>query len=256
VRAHADIDVRAGGAAVNAASAAVAAGASATVVGRIGRDAAGGLVLAGLAARGVGDELARDPRLPTGTAVALGSPPGVVASRGANAALDPGDVPPAIEGDALFVSGFALFQPGSDRAAEAAIERFPRGWIGVDLASPPLARAARGRLSELPAERTVVFATADEARALTGEEPEAAARTLAARGCVACVKLGADGALAASAAGCERRRSTPVERRMPFGAGDAFAGVFLVALAAGTSIAGALERACDAGARAAAGRGW
>jgi sugar/nucleoside kinase (ribokinase family) len=259
-RRHAGVAVRAGGTAVNVASAAAAAGAAASVVGRIGQDAAGDLVLAELGARSVEANLARDAVLPTGVAVAYaadGSPPAVVASRGANAAFTPEDVPAAIDADALFVSGFALFQQGSAAAAELALRRCARGWIGIDVGSPTLAAAARDALPASPPERaarTVVFATAAEARALTGEEPEPAARTLAAGGLLACVKLGRDGAVVASRDRVERRAAPPVERRSPFGAGDAFAGSFLVALAAGAGVGAALERACDAGARAAARR--
>lgn len=176
----------------------------------------------------------------------------MVASRGANASLAPDDVPRALDADALFVSGFALFQEGSAAAAEPAIRRFARGWIGVDLGTPALAAAARGPLlspARGRAERTVVFATAAEARALTGDEHEQAAQRLAARGAIACVKLGADGAVVAFGTSTERRAAPQVERHTPFGAGDAFAGAFLVALVSGADLGSALERACDAGAR-------
>ena len=108
---------------MGAAFAAAEAGASATVVGRIGADAAGDLVLSQLAVAGVAAELVRDRDRPTGVAVAF---PGstVVAARGANAGFASEDVPEVIEGDALLVSGFALFQAGSSEAAAVAIERF------------------------------------------------------------------------------------------------------------------------------------
>lgn len=250
-RVHSDVSLRAGGSAVNAAAAAVAAGASATVIGRIGADASGDLVLSELAALGIAAELVRDPDLPTGMAVAL---PGatVVATRGANARFSVEDVPERVDGDALFVSGFALFQPGSADAAAAAIERFTGARVGVDLASPALARVARDVDLVTGAQETVVFATADEAEAMTGSGPEAAAHALGSRFSVACVKLGEEGALAVAGGHLERRRADPIMRRSPFGAGDAFAGVFLVALDAGHSLGSALELACAAGASAAA----
>jgi sugar/nucleoside kinase (ribokinase family) len=250
-RVHADVALRAGGSAVGAALAAAEAGAAATVVGRIGADAAGELVLSELAAAGVAAELARDGDRPTGLAVAF---PGstVVATRGANAGFAPEDVPEVVEAEALVVSGFALFQPGSSAAASVAIERFTGAWIGIDVASPTLAAAARDGDIPTPPERTVLFATAEEARALTGAGPAEAARTLGARFAVACVKLGADGALAVAAGSEERRRVERIKRRSPFGAGDAFAGAFLVALSAGDSLGSALDLACAAGAHAAA----
>jgi 2-dehydro-3-deoxygluconokinase len=248
-RVHSDVLVRPGGSAVNAAFAAAEAGATATVVGRVGSDATGDLIAAALMERGVVARLARDPELPTGAAVALGGAT-VVAQRGANARLSPEDVPDELAAaDALFVSGFALLQSGSAAGARAALERFGGRWAGIDLASPRLAVRAD---DEVTSGATVVFATADEARALTGAAPEEAARVLSARFAVACVKLGADGAVAAADGAVERRSAARVERRSPFGAGDAFAGAFLVALANGAPLGAALELACEAGARAAA----
>jgi sugar/nucleoside kinase (ribokinase family) len=255
-RVHSSIAVRAGGSAVNAARAAAEAGASAVVVGRVGSDPAGRLVLAELEALGIESKLAQDPQLSTGAAVALGDETtgtGVVADRGANARFSPDDVPAPLDADALFVSGFALFQQGSAGAARAALDRFTGAWAGIDLGSPSLARAAAdGDLPTSGRFETVLLATADEARALSGEEPESAARTLASRFSVACVKLGADGALAAAGDRVEYASVGAVERTSPFGAGDAFGAVLLVALAEGAPLGAALERACAAGARTAA----
>jgi sugar/nucleoside kinase (ribokinase family) len=252
-RVHSDVSVQAGGSAVNAAIAAMAAGASASVVGRIGADRHGDLVLAALADRGIEARLARDPELPTGTAVALGDPAsvGVVANRGANARLSPDDVPHAVDADVLFVSGFALFQSGSAPAARAALERFTGAWAGVDLATPKLAGAAAADFDELTTGANVILATAAEARALSGAGPEEAARALASRFAVACVKLGEEGAILVHGNRTVRYAAEPVARRSPFGAGDAFAGTLLVALANGDSPTRALELACEAGARAA-----
>ncbi|HST16448.1 MAG TPA: PfkB family carbohydrate kinase [Gaiellaceae bacterium] len=248
-RAHADVVLRAGGSAVNAALCATGLGASATVVGRVGADGAGELVAAALAERGITPVLARDADVRTGVAVALhaGGSPAVVADRGANARFSRDDVPDPLEGDVLLVSGFALFQPESTAAARAALDRFTGEWSAVDLASPGL--ASRGDRQLLEGVR-VVFATAAEARAMTGAGPEEALRELAGRFPVACVKLGAEGALAAAGGAVERRAAPIVERRRPFGAGDAFAAALLLALAGGDRLGDALERACAAGAEA------
>jgi sugar/nucleoside kinase (ribokinase family) len=194
-RVHADIAFRAGGSAVGAAFAAAEAGASATVVGRIGADGAGDLILSRLAVAGVAAKLVRDRDRPTGVAVAF---PGstVVAARGANAGFASEDVPDVIEGDALLVRGFALFQAGSSEAAAVAIERFKGAWIGMDVASRSLAATARDADAPTTVAKTVLLATADEARAMTGAGPAEAARALGSRFAVACVKLGEDGALA------------------------------------------------------------
>ena len=214
-RAHGRVDLRAGGSAVNAALVARSLGAEVQVVGRVGRDPAGDLVVTALEERGVDARLARDGQLPTGTAIALRD--GVVADRGANAHLSVGDLPSPLRGDALLVSGFALFQEGSRDAALAALERFEGPWTAVDLASPRLAR--------LDFNARVVFATQQEAEAVPGLEE---------RFELVCLKGGYG-----------------VERKSPFGAGDAFAAAFLVALAGGAEVAKARALAVEAAATAA-----
>jgi 2-dehydro-3-deoxygluconokinase len=250
-RVHAGVSVGAGGSAVNAAKYAVTAGAEACVVGRIGSDPAGDLVRATLAASGIEAHLARDPDLRTGAVVALRGDESVsiIADRGANACLSLADVPDPLEGDAVLVSGFALFQSGSADAARAALERFTGHWAAVDLATPSLAAGAD--LDYVAKDANVLLATAEEAKAVTGAAPDEAARALASRFQIVSVKLGEEGALAAHGDLVQRHDATPVVGRSPFGAGDAFAAAFLVSLARGDSVAQALERACKAGARVA-----
>ena len=220
------------------------------VVGRVGRDLPGDLVAATLAEEGIESHLARDGALPTGAAVALADDPvSVVAHRGANANLSPEDVPASVAADVLLVSGFALFQRGSDTAARAALDRFAGRWAGVDMASPALAAAVED-LDRSAAGANVILATAEEARALTGSGPEEAARRLASRFQVACVKLGEEGAILAQGTRVERCSPAHVAAPSAFGAGDAFAATLLVALAQGATAAKALERACAAGAGA------
>jgi ribokinase len=214
-RRHGRVEVSAGGSAVNAALVARELGADAQVIGRVGTDAAGDLIVARLEQHGVDVRLARDGEVATGTAVALAN--AVVADRGANARLTPGDLPPLLQGDALLVSGFALFQEGSREAALAALERFDGEWTAVDLASPRLARA--------DFDARVVFATRAEAKAVP---------RLESRFEIVCVK-----------------EDYGVERTSPFGAGDAYAAGFLVALADGADPDDARERAREVAARAA-----
>jgi sugar/nucleoside kinase (ribokinase family) len=214
-RAHGTVRMRAGGSAVNAALAARELGADAQVVGRIGRDPAGDLIVATLDDHGVAVRLARDDDLPTGTAIALRD--SVVADRGANARLSRDDLPIPLRGDALLVSGFALFQEGSRDAALAALEAFDGQWTAVDLASPRLARANF--------DARVVFATREEAKAIPRLEN---------RFELVCLK-----------------DDYGVERTSPLGAGDAFAAAFLVALAEGADPELARGRAREVAATAA-----
>jgi sugar/nucleoside kinase (ribokinase family) len=216
-RTHGRVEARAGGSAVNAALAARTLGADAQVVGRIGDDPGGELIVATLEQNGIDAQLARDGEVPTGTAIALAD--AVVADRGANARLSVDDLPAPLQGDALLVSGFALFQEGSREAARAALELFDGEWTAVDLASPRLARA--------DFDARVVFATLAEAKAVPRLEN---------RFEIVCIK-----------------DDYGVERTSPFGAGDAFAAAFLVALAAGAEVDEARKRAATSAASAARG---
>jgi 2-dehydro-3-deoxygluconokinase len=232
-RRHGHLALRVGGSAVNAALAAAKLGADAVAIGRVGRDAAGDLIFETLETHGIAASLARDSQLPTGVVVALGD--GVVADRGANASFARADVPDTLRGDALLVSGFALFQEGSREAAETALVRFDGRWAALDLASPKLAAGAD--LSSLRA--NVVFATPEEADVVSGLEHVE----------IVCVKH-AHGATASRGSETVRAQAAPIEEKSPFGSGDALAATFLVRLSEGASLRAALEQACAAGAQA------
>ena len=92
----------------------------------------------------------------------------------------------------------------------------------------------------------MLLANADEARALTGLEPDEAALALARRYRVVCVKLGRAGALAASGSDIGRAEVQPLDRPDTLGAGDAFAGGFLLSLSLGVDLVAALRAGCDA----------
>ena len=94
----------------------------------------------------------------------------------------------------------------------------------------------------------VLLANAEEARALTGLDAEEAALALARNYDVVCVKLGSAGALAARGEDVVHAAVQPIERDDTLGAGDAFAGGFLVALAGGADLPRALRAGCDAAA--------
>lgn len=96
---HGAVRVRAGGTPVNAA---LAIGANAVVVGRLGDDPAAAAIRRALAA--VEQRLAVDSELPTGTYVELADGT-VFADRGASAALALDDVLP-LDADAVLLSGY------------------------------------------------------------------------------------------------------------------------------------------------------
>lgn len=252
---HAPIAVAAGGSPVTAASWAAAGGVAALVVGRVGTDGAAAAVRAELDARGVAHRLAVDADLPTGTFVEtrVGGEAAVAAHRGANARLEPADVA-GLEAEALLVSGYTLLHDDTAAAGAAALAQ-PARWRAVDLAASALVAATGpAAVLERVAPANVLLANAEEARALTGLEPDAALRALARDVELVCVKLAGGGALASLAG--EMRSAPPPETlgQARAGAGDAFAGALLAALLLGADVAAALGQACAAGAAAAGGR--
>ena len=100
----------------------------------------------------------------------------------------------------------------------------------------------------------MLLANADEARALTGFDADRASLELARHYRVACVKLGSAGAIAATGGDILRADVQPLDRVDTLGAGDAFAGGFLFALAGGAELGVALRTGCDAATAALLGR--
>ena len=227
------VAVAPGGSALKAALCAAGLGADAAVAGRVGDDAAGRLLLAEVTASGVRADVSVDAEAATGTFVLVDGD--VRADRGANARYRPEHLP-ELEADAVLVSGYL-----PPETVAAALERARAPWVAVDA----------GRLPELPAQAGVALANEAAARRLTGADPEAAVRRLAEGRRLACVTLGARGAVAAWEGGVEHAEP-PVSAGpgdVP-GAGDAFAAALLVELARGAAVPEALGRACRAGAEA------
>ncbi|HEX6763571.1 MAG TPA: PfkB family carbohydrate kinase [Gaiellaceae bacterium] len=247
-RVHGRIELRAGGSAANAARAATRLGARAAAIGRVGADAAGKLVADSLAADGVEALLAFDREAPTGSVVVVGGT-SIVADPGASARLAPDDLPATLDARAVLVSGYTLLQRSPECAARAAIERARTRWLAVDVGSARLVAAfGVDRFLEATSTVRVLLANAEEARALTGLAADAAALALAREYDLVCVKLGSVGALAARGNDVVHAPVQAIERIDTLGAGDAFAGGLLVALASGAGLPDALRAGCDAAA--------
>ena len=225
-----------GGSALNAATWAAELGADATAVGRVGDDAAGRLLLSELALRAVRAEVSIDPNAPTGTVLVVDGE--IRADRGANARFTPEHLPD-LEADAVLVSGH--LPPAT---VAAALDRSTAAWIALDAA----------RLTSIPQQASVVLANEAAAQRLTGEHAEEAAQLLARGRRLACVTLGARGAIAVREGHIERAAPPTNTPEDAFGAGDAFAAGLLVALARGDALGDALAAACRCGALAAGGR--
>src|SRR2546423_10991426 len=169
------IRLRPAGSAFNAAVAAAGAGAAATVVGTVGDDPAGRMILAELAALGVRSEVT----------VAEGSTGTFLLDDG-EIRVDRGVghdvvVPDRLTADAVLVSGYLPHE-----TIESALARARAGWVALDAA----------RLEHLPPGGNAVIANEETAKRLTGLPPEEAARSLAEGRRLACVTLGAQGAVA------------------------------------------------------------
>jgi sugar/nucleoside kinase (ribokinase family) len=251
---HGRVLVRPGGSAANAAVWAAHTGRTARVHGRIGADVSGALVRDELMQRGVEPALAVDHEHDTGTMLIVHNPVerSRVADRGANGRLSPDDLPERIEAAAVLVSGYALLHEPTFPAAHAALERSRARFVAVDTASWPLLRAfGADRFFDVTKRATMLLANEHEAEVLSGRRGDAATDVLTQRYPVVCVKLGDEGAVMSWEGLVIRYAGEPIVEVDPTGAGDAFDGVLLAALIAGTSPGDALRAACHAGARVA-----
>jgi sugar/nucleoside kinase (ribokinase family) len=245
---HAPVRVSAGGTAVNSALAAAAVGAQAAVVGRVGDDPAASAIRAALDAAGVTALLAVDDEAPTGTFVEAGAgeDAAIATDRGASARTRADDLPTALAAGAVLVSGYLVLHDDTAPAAAAALARADARWVAASLAAPRLierlgAAEVHGRVSGA----NVLLMNEAEAGVLTGAEPERAASELAKRYELVCVTTGARGAVAA--AGTRLERVPARGGGAATGAGDAFAGALLAALARGDDLLAALETAAVTG---------
>jgi sugar/nucleoside kinase (ribokinase family) len=207
------ISVRPAGSAFNAAVAAVAAGADASVIGTVGDDAVGRMILAELAAVGVHADVA----------MARGSSGTFLLSDG-EARVDRGVghdlvLPARIEADVVLVSGYVPSAADALAAAEAE-------WVALDA----------GRTADPPAGGNALFVSREAA----GEPPVPTGDRR-----LVCVTRGQLGAEARLDGRTESVRPTRIAPEGP-GSGDAFAATLLVALSQGDDLRQALERASQA----------
>ena len=249
----AEIVRRPGGGGANVAARLAAAGVPTLLVARVGEDAAGQAALAELREGGVELEIAIDAQRPTGTCVVIVEPGGertMLPDRGANAALEPADLPidEFTEGKHLHLSGYTLLDPGSRSAGLVALEhaRAAGMSISVDPASAaPLADLGSAAFLGWTRRAGLLLPNAEEAAVLTGaRDPEAAAWALAKDGREVVITLGKEGALWSDGERVERGRASPAPARVDStGAGDAFTAGWLAARLSGEEPAEALAAA-------------
>jgi sugar/nucleoside kinase (ribokinase family) len=174
--------------------------------------------------------------------------------RGANEALEVGDIPDAlIEGAALIhLSGYSFFAPSPRAAVLDVMRRASAKPISVDPASAEFLREV-GADNFLAWTRgaAILFPNEEEAAILAGsDDPETQCLRLAARYPLVVIKRGAAGAEAAAGEKRWRVDAPKIEAIDTTGAGDAFVAAFLSHRLSGADIQPALERAAAAGAAA------
>lgn len=238
-----------GGSAANTACWIAAAGVEASVVATVHRDDlarhAAVLERAGVA------PLLRQSETATGTIVVLsdGAERTMLTSRGANVETGPDAVPLdlLVEHTGLHLTGHVVTGPDRDAGWRRLFEH--AAGLGLPVSIDPgsaglIAEYGPERFRRLVAGVALLLPGRDEAELLTGEaDPRRAAALLGRDHETIVVKCGADGAIAVRDGEelvVPAARSTPVDVT---GAGDAFAGTLLAALASGAELAAALERA-------------
>jgi len=243
----------AGGSAGTFARIAAARGASVTFLGCVGTDAIGDLLVRSLEGAGVESLVQRADR-PSGVILALrqGSERAMVCSRGANDGIRADRIDgSAFDGaDHLHVSGYAFLasaqRPSVVRAIGLAHERGLS--ISVD---PPPANLIRDHgvdkfLSLLPV-GAWLFPNRTEGEILSGaSQPTAIVDRLADRSAVGALTLGAAGSLAWAGAHRHTQSVPLLESVDSTGAGDAFAGAFVVEYLETRHVERANATACSA----------
>jgi ribokinase len=239
-----------GGKGANQAVAAASLGSDVVMVACVGDDAFGTAAQANFAERGIDARHVRVvPGASSGVAPIFVEPSGenrILIVRGANDALDPGDIARA-EPELATCDVLALQLEVPLPAVYAAVETGVRLGLRVVLnpaPAPPLLDVARLRGLAYLIPNQTELALLSGRPVTTTAEAVAAARVLIARGIERIVvTLGADGALYVDATEERHVPSIAVDAVDTTGAGDAFIGSFIHHLAAQIDVAGALDAA-------------
>ena len=227
------------------------------MVGRVGQDAFGDLLLQSLAADGVDTAgVDRDPDEPTGVALILVEEGGqnlIAVAPGANARVGPREVERAadhLNSESVLLLELEVPLPVVDSAAVAAHQRGSRVILN---AAPATAVLPEGLLRHVD----VLVVNEVEAATLFGssvqslEDAAAAGRSALEQGTgAAIVTLGAAGAVVVQPAGVSPIGAYPVVAVDTTAAGDAFVGALALSLLRGTDLVAAARLGAAAGAAA------
>lgn len=235
------IDLVIGSSSVIFACGAARLGLRAALAGVVGDDALGRFMLAAMAEHGLDLGAVRvDPTVPTGASVILAgrSDRAILTAPGTMPLLRVADVPDALVARARHLHAGSVFLLDEARPDLAALFRAARAG-GASTSFDPNwdpRETWDGGVRDLLAETDLFLPNREEAARIAGiDDPEAAARELVRLGArVVAVKLGAEGALVATAGGAlAHRRALPVEPVETTGAGDAFDAGFISGWLAG-----------------------
>ena len=246
-----------GGKGANQAVAAARLGGSVCMVGRVGQDAFGDLLLQSLAADGVDTAAVdRDPDEPTGVALILVEEGGqnlIAVAPGANARVGPREVERAadhLNAESVLLLELEVPLPVVDSAAVAAHQRGSRVILN---AAPATSVLPEGLLRHVD----VLVVNEVEAATLFGssvqslEDAAAAGRAALEQGTgAAIVTLGAAGAVVVQPAGVSPIGAYPVVAVDTTAAGDAFVGALALSLLRGADLVAAARLGAAAGAAA------
>ncbi|MBK1784596.1 ribokinase [Prauserella cavernicola] len=233
-----DTETLPGGKGANTAVAAARLGADVALLGAIGDDGNGRLLLDSLRGSGVRTHLVRTVDRPTGVAYITVTPDGensILVSPGANHALEPADVDGALDGARVLVTSLEIPLTTVEHAIAAAADA---GVLTV-LNLSPAAKLADRTLAALD----VLVVNEHEAAWLLGDRSADPAGLLTLGPSSAVVTRGAGGAVVVTADGTTEVPSPEVEAVDTTGAGDAFAGALATALADGSTLADAVRSA-------------
>jgi ribokinase len=239
-----------GGKGANQAVAAARLGAAISFVGRVGDDAHGRLLLESLRGAGVDVAEVGTGSEPTGVAIILLTPDGdnsIVVAPGANGALTPDHVLTST----VTGADVLLLQREVDPVTSLAAALACRGRVLLNLApSGPMPAQLLQRTDVLVVNEHEAADLLDGVDAGSLDPVDAASRLRELGPAAVVITLGADGAVAADAAGSHRVHSPKVAVVDTTGAGDAFTGALAWRLAAGDGLPAALTVAVRVGALA------
>lgn len=253
---YGQVDLFPGGSSANVAVWSKRLGARVTLVGQVGQDRLGELMLAHLDSEGVSGAVRV---VPGGATMRIGvviRPDGehaFVTDHSHPLRLSADDLPASLldDVDAVFLNGYAVFMAGSASFATPLLEEARRR--GILVAFDPssfslIRRYGSAKLIEELGPLGVLLANEEECRALIAGDDF---RGLLGWTSVAVVKRGGQGALAVHAAGSVGAPAVPIVVADTTGAGDAFDAAFLVDYLSNHDLAHALAAANRLGARVA-----